>query len=114
MITTAKLTTKRNEILTIAARHGAKNLRIFGSVARGEATEASDSIKSATSERRLWRRRIKGEPHEGSNVRSWRSLLSVVRPGADQPDSPSPSAAALETHQGKARRNSGNTVGRSR
>ena len=42
MITTAKLNTKRNEILTIAARHGAKNLRIFGSVARGEASEASD------------------------------------------------------------------------
>jgi uncharacterized protein len=33
---------KRQEILTIAAKHGAYNVRIFGSVARGEADEASD------------------------------------------------------------------------
>ncbi|MEJ2671570.1 MAG: nucleotidyltransferase family protein [Deltaproteobacteria bacterium] len=33
---------KRQEILQIAARHGAYNVCIFGSVARGEADEASD------------------------------------------------------------------------
>jgi uncharacterized protein len=33
---------KRSEIITIAAKHGAYNIRIFGSVARGEATEKSD------------------------------------------------------------------------
>ncbi|MFI5330683.1 MAG: nucleotidyltransferase family protein [Desulfobaccales bacterium] len=33
---------KRQEILEIAAKHGAYNVRIFGSVARGEADEASD------------------------------------------------------------------------
>ena len=33
---------KREEILSIAAKHGAYNLRIFGSVARGEETETSD------------------------------------------------------------------------
>jgi uncharacterized protein len=33
---------KRHEILKIAARHGASNVRIFGSVARGEADEKSD------------------------------------------------------------------------
>lgn len=33
---------KRGEILSIAARHGARNLRVFGSVARGEATQESD------------------------------------------------------------------------
>jgi len=33
---------KRQEILTIAAKHGAFNIRIFGSVARGEETEKSD------------------------------------------------------------------------
>lgn len=33
---------KRAEILNIAAKHGAYNLRIFGSVARGEETETSD------------------------------------------------------------------------
>jgi uncharacterized protein len=33
---------KREEILSIAAQHGAYNLRLFGSVARGEETEASD------------------------------------------------------------------------
>lgn len=36
------LQSKREEILQIAARHGAKNVRIFGSVARGEAKEESD------------------------------------------------------------------------
>lgn len=34
--------TKRDEILTLAARHGAYNVRIFGSVARGEADDQSD------------------------------------------------------------------------
>lgn len=33
---------KRDEILQIAAKHGASNVRIFGSVARGEATRDSD------------------------------------------------------------------------
>ncbi len=32
----------REQILSIAARHGAMNIRVFGSVARGEATAASD------------------------------------------------------------------------
>ena len=36
------LRAKRQEILTIAARHGAHNLRVFGSVARGEARPESD------------------------------------------------------------------------
>ncbi len=33
---------KREEILRVAARHGASNIRIFGSVARGESDEKSD------------------------------------------------------------------------
>ena len=33
---------KREEILKIAAKHGARNVRIFGSVARGEADSKSD------------------------------------------------------------------------
>ncbi len=33
---------KREEILQIALRHGAKNIRLFGSVARSEAGESSD------------------------------------------------------------------------
>lgn len=33
---------KREEILAIAARHGAYNVRVFGSVVRGEADKASD------------------------------------------------------------------------
>jgi uncharacterized protein len=36
------LRSKRHEILAIAARHGAHNLRVFGSVARGEAGPESD------------------------------------------------------------------------
>jgi|SRR5687768_14785292 predicted nucleotidyltransferase len=33
---------RRNEILRIAARHGARNVRVFGSVARGTARPESD------------------------------------------------------------------------
>ena len=33
---------KREQILEIAAKHGAFNVRVFGSVARGEDTENSD------------------------------------------------------------------------
>jgi len=33
---------KRQDILQLAARHGATNVRVFGSVARGEADAASD------------------------------------------------------------------------
>jgi len=36
------LKSKREEILRIAARHGARNVRLFGSVARGEADAESD------------------------------------------------------------------------
>ncbi|MBN1420598.1 MAG: nucleotidyltransferase family protein [Planctomycetes bacterium] len=33
---------KRADILAIAARHGARNVRIFGSVARADSTHSSD------------------------------------------------------------------------
>ena len=36
------LKSKREEILRIAARHGARNVRVFGSAARGEAGPRSD------------------------------------------------------------------------
>ena len=36
------LHTKREDILRIAAKYGASNVRVFGSVARGEADEQSD------------------------------------------------------------------------
>ena len=36
------LAERREEILTIAAKHGASNVRIIGSVARGEDDEKSD------------------------------------------------------------------------
>jgi uncharacterized protein len=39
---TELLTAKRDDILRIAAKHGARNLRIFGSVARGETRPDSD------------------------------------------------------------------------
>jgi len=38
----AELRSKREEILRIAARHGAHNVRIFGSVASGQALDDSD------------------------------------------------------------------------
>lgn len=37
-----ELRSRRDEILAIAGRHGASNVRVFGSVARGDATEGSD------------------------------------------------------------------------
>lgn len=41
-LTLDDLRAKREEILRIAARHGARNVRVFGSVARGEAGPQSD------------------------------------------------------------------------
>jgi len=35
-------TTRRDEILRVAARRGARNVRVFGSVARGESDSHSD------------------------------------------------------------------------
>jgi hypothetical protein len=40
--TTTELRAKRPAILRIAALHGARNLRVIGSVARGEARPGSD------------------------------------------------------------------------
>jgi predicted nucleotidyltransferase len=42
MITSQLLLSKRQEILQIASRNGAYNVRVFGSVARGEARPDSD------------------------------------------------------------------------
>ena len=39
---TAAILIKKKDILRIAAKHGARNIRIFGSVARGEARSDSD------------------------------------------------------------------------
>ena len=39
---TAAVLAKKKDILKIAAKHGARNIRIFGSVARGEARLDSD------------------------------------------------------------------------
>lgn len=36
------LSNKRDEILRITAAHGARNLRVFGSVSRGDANDKSD------------------------------------------------------------------------
>jgi hypothetical protein len=42
MTTTDVLRARREEILLIAARHGARDVRVFGSAARGEAGIDSD------------------------------------------------------------------------
>jgi predicted nucleotidyltransferase len=42
MTTEELLTIKRSEILALARKYGARNVRIFGSVARGEARPDSD------------------------------------------------------------------------
>ena len=42
MTTADLLLTHRDGILRIAERHGARNVRVFGSAARGDATDESD------------------------------------------------------------------------
>ena len=42
VITLEDLRARRGEILAVVEKHGASDVRVFGSVARGEATEASD------------------------------------------------------------------------
>jgi len=42
MTTAEMLKSKRSEILRLASQHGAHNVRVFGSVARGEAGRMSD------------------------------------------------------------------------
>jgi uncharacterized protein len=42
VVTVEDLRARRDEILRVAAVHGARNVRVFGSVARGEADRASD------------------------------------------------------------------------
>lgn len=42
MSSTQHIRERRDEILRMAARHGAGNVRLFGSVARGEETPQSD------------------------------------------------------------------------
>ncbi len=47
---------KRDDILRVAAKHGAYNVRVFGSVSRGEAGADSDVdfVVEAGSERSSW------------------------------------------------------------
>jgi predicted nucleotidyltransferase len=42
VITKHDLFLRREEIIAVAKRHGASDIRLFGSVARGDATETSD------------------------------------------------------------------------
>lgn len=42
MTTLELIQDKKSDILAIATRHGANNVRLFGSVARGEDNESSD------------------------------------------------------------------------
>jgi predicted nucleotidyltransferase len=42
MLTLEQLRARRGELIALALRHNAENMRIFGSVARGEARQDSD------------------------------------------------------------------------
>lgn len=42
MVSKAEILKRRDEIIAVAKRYGASDLRIFGSVARGDVTETSD------------------------------------------------------------------------
>ena len=50
------LIAQRDQLMEIAARHGASSVRVFGSVARGEDTEDSDIdlLVELEPERTLW------------------------------------------------------------
>lgn len=52
----ALLAANRDAILAIAERHGARDVRVFGSFARGEATDTSDVdlLVSATEDTSPW------------------------------------------------------------
>lgn len=56
MTTADVLRAHREEVLRIAERHGARDVRVFGSVARGEADEDSDIdlLVSTTTETSPW------------------------------------------------------------
>ena len=42
MLKDAVLNERRDEILALADKHGARNVRIFGSIARGDSRQESD------------------------------------------------------------------------
>ena len=42
MITKAEIIRRRSEIISVAQHYGASDIRLFGSVARGDADDASD------------------------------------------------------------------------
>ena len=42
MVTKEDILRRRGEIIAVAKRYGASDIRLFGSVARGDATETSD------------------------------------------------------------------------
>jgi predicted nucleotidyltransferase len=42
VLTLESLREHKNEILEVGEKHGARNVRVFGSVARGDAQESSD------------------------------------------------------------------------
>lgn len=42
MVTMTNILARRDDILRICRRHGGYNVRVFGSVVRGEASQASD------------------------------------------------------------------------
>ena len=64
---------KREEILRVAARHSASNIRIFGSVARGESDEKSDLDLLVTMEAGevSWIMRLCGSNCGSSWIATW-------------------------------------------
>src|SRR5271157_93663 len=67
----------RDEILRVAARHGAGNVRLFGSVARGEDTPESDVdlLVDVTGDTTPW--------FPGSLIADLEQLLGPARTGGD-------------------------------
>jgi predicted nucleotidyltransferase len=71
MITPAEIRARRDEIIAIGERYGVSDFRIFGSVARGDATEGSDLdlVVRFESERSLF--------NQGGLLMDLRELLGI-------------------------------------
>lgn len=77
---------KREEILQIAARHGAYNVRVFGSVARGEAGPESDLdlLVDVEADRTLFDlgdllEDLQGLLHRKVNIAETKGLSRIIR-----------------------------------
>ena len=81
-MTLDELKATRQSILAIAGRYGARNLRVFGSVVRGEADAASDVDFLVEEAKRL---QVRGTPTFFLGVRNGDTMKVLKRLSGAQP-----------------------------